>query len=132
MVGCCGGGKKKNEEYDPQFRENEAPECMPHVPPDELCPEELREEFRMKFACGVYLTRKVLFKSPDDVILDVFCAMDDLLDFWEECADDPLYYKDGVFQSPCDETIIRERMNKECRKKVACAPICLPERRAPQ
>lgn len=134
MGGCCKGKKKEQNRYDQQESQYEvvSAECMPKIPPDELCTEEQRQEFSLHCACGTYLTRRVFIKSPDDALFDALYAVDDLMDFWEECPDDPQYYNKGPFQDPCTEAVIREKMNKECRKRVACEPICLPRDRSSQ
>lgn len=136
MKGCCKGSNKKEQEKckceprceppeEPQY-ENQSAECMPKLPPDELCWEHQRQEFGMRYACGAYLTRKFFKKSPDDALYDALYAVEDLMDFFSECADDPQYYSKKYYQEPCPDEVIRQRMNKECRKMVACQPICVP------
>lgn len=78
-----------------------------------------------KYMCGA---------TADTVILEAIDGVKDIMDYLEECADDPDYYKPGVYMdllSPEEKE--RQKMLKVCRKRIECEPICIlpPDRCEP-
>lgn len=110
------------------------PPCLPPCPPREICCPERRCYFARHCCCGAYLSKYLSGATADAAMLDAIDAVKDLMSFLEECADDPDYYKPSMyFDIQCPDDILRQRMLKECRKRVECEPICVipPDRCEP-
>ncbi|KAK9876821.1 hypothetical protein WA026_015059 [Henosepilachna vigintioctopunctata] len=71
------------------------------------------ETVNINHDCGAFMTRKVFNKSFDDTIWDAMLVMTDFMENIKECADDPNFYLNEVFQDPCPKGPMFDKTKKQ-------------------